>query len=139
MAGLGLLDTETIFASQKTRTHSTGRLSPVGGIFSALSEQEYEGYEIHMGRTLSGDATHWRKPLLQQGNVYGTYLHGVFDREGISRTIISALLQAKGLKAEDLKTFDSAQLKEQQYDLLAQALRKALDMEAVYRVLEEGA
>lgn len=112
---------------------------PVGGIFSALSEQEYEGYEIHMGRTLSGDGNALEKTLLQQGNVYGTYLHGVFDREGISRTIISALLQAKGLKAEDLKTFDSAQLKEQQYDLLAQALRKALDMEAVYRVLEEGA
>ena len=139
MAGLGLLDAETIFASQKTRTHSTGRLSPVGGIFSSLSEQEYEGYEIHMGRTLSGDGNALEKTLLQQGNVYGTYLHGVFDREGISRTIISALLQAKGLKAEDLKTFDSAQLKEQQYDLLAQALRNALDMEAVYRVLEEGA
>lgn len=132
MAGLGLLEMETVFARQKTRVQKTGNLPEVSGVFSGLSRLPFEGYEIHMGRsTLSGD-------LVQQGNVYGTYLHGFFDREEIARALASALFRAKGLDESQVAAFDIKSFKETQYDMLAGALRKSLDMKQIYRILEEG-
>lgn len=132
MAGLGLLEMDTEFAQQKTRVQKSGKLPSVAGVFSALSGQPFEGYEIHMGRsTLTGD-------LVQQGNVYGTYLHGFFDREEIARAVAGALFRAKGLDESSVAAFDIKSFKEQQYDLLADNLRHALDMKQIYRILQEG-
>ncbi|MBC3515710.1 cobyric acid synthase [Neobittarella massiliensis] len=132
MAGMGLLDGETVFAPQKHRTQVQGRLPAVGGIFTGLSGLAYSGYEIHMGRT-SGDC-----PLVHKGNVYGTYLHGFFDSPGIAGTVVSALLRQKGLDDSDVQAFDMQAFKERQYDLLADGLRQALDMRAIYEIVERG-
>lgn len=32
-------------------------------------------------------------------NVYGTYVHGVFDGEGIAKSVVEALLAKKGYEA----------------------------------------
>ena len=48
----------------------------------------------------------------------------------------SALLSKKGICAEAL-TQDYAAFKESQYDLLAAEVRKALDMEQIYRMMEK--
>ena len=48
-----------------------------------------------------------------------------------------ALAARKGLTAE-AAPFDPAAYREEQYDRLAAALRESLDMEAVYRIMEEG-
>ena len=47
-----------------------------------------------------------------------------------------ALLSKKGICAEAL-TQDYAAFKESQYDLLAAEVRKALDMEQIYRMMEK--
>ena len=44
----------------------------------------------------------------------------------------------KGLRVEDLKVLDFKAYKEEQYDQLAKMIREHLDMDAVYRILEEG-
>ena len=44
------------------------------GIFAGLSGKAYQGYEIHMG--VSGVEGN----IINEGNVYGTYIHGVFDK-----------------------------------------------------------
>lgn len=132
MAGLGLLEAQTEFAEQKTRTRKNGVLPEVGGIFSSLSGKEYDGYEIHMGVTTN------HQDLVQQNNIYGTYLHGIFDRDEIAKTIVEALLKEKGLDASKVKAFNIADFKEEQYDILAKALRESLNMDYIYRVLEEG-
>ncbi|MGI5857228.1 MAG: cobyric acid synthase [Candidatus Merdivicinus sp.] len=132
MAGLGLLPFSTVFASEKTRTRVHGTVPEVGGIFAGLSGQPYEGYEIHMGVTDAQGA------VVSAGNVYGTYLHGFFDREEITKAVAEALFRAKGLDPAGVRAFDIAAYKEEQYDKLAAALRGALDMERVYRILEEG-
>lgn len=132
MAGLGLLPFSTVFAPEKTRTRVHGTVPEVGGIFAGLSGQPYEGYEIHMGVTDAQGA------VVSAGNVYGTYLHGFFDREEITKAVAEALFRTKGLDPAGVRAFDIAAYKEEQYDKLAAALRGALDMERVYRILEEG-
>lgn len=47
-------------------------------------------------------------------------------------------MRRKGLQVEDLKVLDFKAYKEEQYDQLAKMIREHLDMDAVYRILEEG-
>lgn len=129
MAGIGLLPHSTVFEDQKVRTAATGILSEVDGIFAGLSGKEYQGYEIHMG--VSGTDNN----IINEGNVYGTYIHGVFDKEEIAKTIVTALLAAKGLDFSDVKAFDIEAHKQTQYDILAEGLRKSLDMELLRKIV----
>ena len=73
--------------------------------------------------------------LINEGNVYGTYIHGIFDKEEISKTIAVALLKAKGLDFSDVKAFDIEEHKQKQYDILAEGLRNSLDMKLIYEIL----
>ena len=74
----------------------------------------------------------------QRGNIYGTYIHGVFDRRNVAEAVVRALGRAKGLDVEKIAAVDYAAFKETQYDLLAGALREHLDMKRIYQILEEG-
>ena len=98
MSGIGLLPHSTVFENEKVRTNAVGVLSNVEGIFSELSGKTYQGYEIHMGVSgVSGN-------IINEGNVYGTYIHGIFDKEEIALTVVKALLSAKGLDFSDRKS-----------------------------------
>ena len=132
MSGLGLLPFSTVFAAEKTRTRVSGTVPEVGGIFSGLSGKPYEGYEIHMG------VTDTQAAVVSEGDVYGTYLHGFFDREEITKAVAEALFRKKGMDPSHVQAFDIVSYKEEQYDKLAEALRQALDLEKVYRILKEG-
>ncbi len=129
VSGLGLLETDTIFAKEKTRTRITGTLSEVDGIFYKLSGAKFEGYEIHMGITMND------KNIVNSKNIYGTYIHGIFDKDIIAKTIVEALLKKKGLSADNIKALDMASYKESQYDILADEMRKALDMNYIYKII----
>ncbi len=133
IAGLGLLDMETVFRGEKVQAQTRGRFGEVEGPLSGLSGMPYEGYEIHMGR--SGES---RPALTGCGNVYGTYIHGVFDAPGVSEAVLRALCGGKGVDFDRLGSFDAAAYRERQYDLLAQAVRENLDMELIYRILDKG-
>lgn len=71
-------------------------------------------------------------------SVYGTYVHGVFDKEAVAKAIVRALGRRKGIDTENITGVDFQEFKETQYDILAAALREHLDMDAIYRILEEG-
>ena len=70
-----------------------------------------------------------------RGNIYGTYVHGIFDSPQIARTVAEALAAAKGLCLEQAADMDYRAYREQQYDKLAESLREHLDMDAVYRIM----
>ena len=131
ISGLGLLSCETIFEKEKTRVRVEGKLEKVSGVFSSLSDVVFEGYEIHMGDTTNN------KNIVNEGNVYGTYIHGIFDKETVSKEIIETLLELKGLSSENIKTFNMKEYKESQYDILANSLRESLDLEYIYKVIGE--
>lgn len=132
IAGLGLLDMETTFRGDKVQQQSKGHFGTVDGLLQALSGMAYEGYEIHMGR-----ADRELPVLLHKENVYGSYVHGIFDADGIADTILQALCEKKGIDFAELERFDVKEYKERQYDLLADALREGLDMDYIYRILNK--
>lgn len=128
--GLGLLDMDTVFLGEKVQTQVTGTFDGVTGMLSGLNGMSYTGYEIHMGRSQEK-----LPPLQGRGNVYGSYIHGIFDAPDVSDGILKALCAKKGLDFSALGTFDLQEYKERQYNMLADAVRGGLDMELVYRVI----
>ena len=72
-----------------------------------------------------------------RGNIYGAYVHGIFDGPGIAETILSALAAGKGLSMEQVRTADYGSYRQQQYDKLADLLRASLDMDAIYQMMEK--
>lgn len=130
IAGMGLIEMDTVFAGEKLQTQTSGILEGISGMLSGLNGRAYEGYEIHMGR--SGDEM---PAVAGCSNVYGSYIHGIFDAPGISDGVLRAICEQKGVDFAALGTFDMAAYKERQYDILADAVRSGLDMDFVYRVL----
>lgn len=127
--GLGLLDMETVFQGDKVQRQTEGVFGEVPGVLSDLTGMGYRGYEIHMGR--SGIP----EPIRVSGNVYGSYIHGIFDGDGIADAIVKSLCRKKGLDDSRIHSFDLNAYKQQQYDILAAAVRQGMDMELVYKVL----
>ncbi|MGN0609352.1 MAG: cobyric acid synthase [Oscillospiraceae bacterium] len=135
--GMGLLKCRTDFSAEKIRRRTEGVFAEVDGVFSCLTGANFNGYEIHMGETYSEET-----PLLscggaQIGNVYGCYIHGIFDSAEVSERIVKTLYSRKGIAYGGGKN-DRRAYKEMQYDILADGVRNSLDMELVYRILEEG-
>lgn len=71
-------------------------------------------------------------------NVYGTYVHGILDTDKVVGCIVTELARRKGISLEKAMGFDLREFKETQYDLLADALRENMDMEAIYEILRES-
>ena len=135
IAGMGLLPLRTVFAREKTRSQTEGTFSGVRGIFSGLNGLWYRGYEIHMGQSGTDGAA-----VVQNadGSVSGSYVHGLFDENGIAAAVVRALYEKAGLVFDENAVFDVHAYRESQYDKLADAVRGALDMDMIYRILEEG-
>lgn len=151
LRGLGLLPTRTTFMPSKTRTRVTGRIENIEGRLKGLSGVSFEGYEIHMGVSeLMGEA----KPLgtlvdetngkcekidgAYTENVYGTYVHGIFDDEHVVKEIVATILKEKGLDPSTVKAFNMQAYKENQYDMLAKGIRENMDMDVVYDIIKRG-
>ena len=75
---------------------------------------------------------------LSCNNVYGSYVHGIFDNEDVLVEIAKALLHKKGLSYKHREKFDIKVFKEIEYNKLADELRNVLDMDTIYRILNEG-
>lgn len=147
MKGLGLLPMTTLFTGEKRRTRVNGCVRCESGFWHVLDGCNVEGYEIHMGTTSGKEKSSFlhihvngegKEDGQVQNNICGTYIHGFFDSEEISGRLIEALLHRKGYTAASVTGVDINAYKEAQYDRLADAIRKHLDMNAVYRILEEG-
>lgn len=151
MAGMGLLPTKTVFEKEKVRTRVSGNFNEVSGILAELSYVEFEGYEIHMGQTtydfneeelttidnVNGEDI-IKNDGLYKDNVYGSYIHGIFDKEEVSKAIVESLCIDKGIDYSSISTVDIEKYKEDQYDKLAEGIRNSLDMKAIYKILESG-
>ena len=128
--GMGLLPMDTVFQGEKVQQQTSGVFGEIPGALHSLSGMGYTGYEIHMGRSRQQLA-----PLVNQGNVYGSYIHGIFDGAGIAQAVIGDLAARKGIDPGTLTVFDPERYKQEQYDKLADAVRGGLDMDFVYKVL----
>ena len=157
--GMELLPIKTVLQQEKVRCQSEGKLRQVDGLFSEISGCEYSGYEIHMGQTYYVDTENSDDKTGQVGtelelaceevqqtvltsnenhNVYGSYVHGLFDKGNIASVIVNALSKKKGVVLLDGSLEDYQTYKEKQYDKLADILRKHLNMEEIYGMLREA-
>ena len=121
-AGLGLLALETTLEADKQLRNVQGRLS--------LEDAPLSGYEIHAGVT-RGEALARPAVVLDDGradgarsvdgNVMGTYLHGLFE----STAACSALLRWAGLR--EVQAVDYQALRERDIERLADLVERHLD------------
>lgn len=143
LQGLGLLPVDTVFYEEKTRLQSSGQVQNLEGALAALSGVSLSGYQIHMGQT-TGNANalvrfaDGTQDGAVQGNVCGTYLHGLFDGD-LAPAMGEMLLRRKGITPDESQAaiLDAAAFHQTQYDILAQALRDSLDLDAIYKIMEE--
>jgi adenosylcobyric acid synthase len=146
--GLGLIDVSTLFRMLKNTHQVKATLHDRGSdIFRSLNrDNEITGYEIHMGETvLLNEAVPFLKiiersdeevsmddgAVSSDGNVIGTYLHGIFDNDEFRLGLFNRLRESKGLSpmlAEELSTVD----KEKQYDKLADWFREHINMDLIF-------
>ncbi|WP_423897107.1 cobyric acid synthase [Candidatus Pelagadaptatus aseana] len=135
--GLGYLSMHTSLEKHKQLRQVTGKLSLPGQQSVAI-----EGYEIHMGIS-DGDALHRAAidllehdftvkegALSEDGNVLGTYLHGLFDNADACQ----ALLQWAGL--DQARQYDYRQRQEQEINRLADAIEQHMDLDTCFTHLE---
>lgn len=131
--GLGLLPQCTVIEQEKVTKQSTF-------IFLPGNDSTCRGYEIHMGRTtLLGNAPESPVARLEDGRLdgyyldnrcWGSYMHGILDNP----VVLDCL--AEGFDKEaDAVPFDYAAFKEEQYEKLADLVRKHVDMEYIYSTL----
>ncbi len=132
ITGMELLPLTTVFAPQKTRLRTENVFRGLSGFFEPLNGLRYSGYEIHSGQSELADS------VIQSRSVCGSYVHGLFDENGIASAIVKALCEKRGVPFREDAVYDAAAYKESQYDRLAGAVRQALDIDLVYRIWKEG-
>ena len=136
--GLCLLPVDTTLEKEKVRKSFCGSVAQASGILEGLGDSPVEGYEIHMGKTVPyADIVEFTsdKSGYCLGNVYGTYVHGFFDRKEIASGIISRIAESRGKEISADGIRDYSEFKEKQYDLLAKTLRESLDMDYIYKIM----
>ena len=139
LPGMGLLPCDTAFEAGKTLTRI--RAAVTGGPFDGAA---LEGYEIHMGTTaVRGEPfcrlEDGRAEGCRSGNVFGSYLHGLFDSGELTEKLADWLCGRRGIEKKNAAAEPWRESRERQYDLLAAGVREALDMDAIYRMMEEYA
>ena len=135
MRGMGLLPARTVFSRKKTQTQTTAVCA------APFAGARIRGYQIHMGQTITDGAEPFcileegRTDGARRGNVFGTYLHGLFDTGLLTEALASWLCRRKGTAPESAAPMDYESFRESQLDLLAETVRESLDMQAIYRAV----
>ena len=130
--GLGLLPGTTILGKEKVLKQVKGKINSLTGLLKSLEGLDFRGYEVHMGETALNDY-----PITSRNNCYGTYVHGILDEKAIIEKLISNLALKNSINVKscgvDIHTY-----KEEQYKVLAERIRKYLDMGLIYSIIEKG-
>lgn len=135
--GLGILDTETVMEKEKNTIQYTGKFTNTKGILEGLDGVEIKGYEIHQGVTSGNESSVTEDDhivAVVKDNIFGTYLHGIFDNEKVTRTILNKIREKKGMEqlGEGI-TFD--EYREREFDKLEKVVRENIDIKKIYEIL----
>ena len=138
--GLGLLPVKTVYYEDK-------RLSRVKGKVFIREEEGIEaaGYEIHMGQSIRRDGRPFAVLKDADGltyedgavknNIYGTYMHGLFDDPGVVNAFAELLCRRKGIKFKRAAIPDRNRFRQEQYDKLADIVRENVDIDSIYKIM----
>ena len=148
VAGLGLLDIVTEMNLDKMTAQAKARINSRN--FLNLGT-ELLGYEIHQGETellagttplfvivaRSGQAVEILDGAISDdGKVWGTYLHGLFDNDQFRLALVNRLREEKGYSPlQETTSFQFEREKQRGYDKLAELVREHLDIRRIYEIL----
>ncbi|OGX29625.1 MAG: cobyric acid synthase CobQ [Omnitrophica WOR_2 bacterium RIFCSPHIGHO2_01_FULL_49_10] len=134
--GLGLLPIGTTFKPEKVLSQ-TKAVEIDTGI-------ELEGYEIHHGRTIDletcdpvfkiRDQKRIDGTKIENGRIWGTYLHGIFDNTVFRRNFLNKA--RKGIGLGPLPAGSNRFNLEDEFDKLAKLVRNNIDMKLLYKILD---
>ena len=151
--GLGLLDIESRFSkSNKIVTQSEATILTdidgiAGDIFNNIAGESVTGYEIHEGTTELNSSSPFLSVVKGQGNndkglidgasngnVFATYLHGIFHNYNFRREFLNYLRVKKGFKAKYGEDSYETQ-KDYSLNRLADIVEEHLDMDIIDKLL----
>ena len=141
--GLGLLEIETSFNGEKANHRMQACIGPGPGWMRELAGSQLEGYEIHMGKTIS--ASPWLEILQrsnrpvqgmdgavsEDGRIWGCYVHGIFDNSAFRH----AWLKSLGWAAPLAERSSSAILFAGAVTYLADQVESTMDMQQLERII----
>jgi adenosylcobyric acid synthase len=144
--GLGLLNMETVFSKKKATFQVEAEEMTLNG--EGQSPETLRGYEIHMGRTklMSGKplfniikksgrrCSHLDGAVSEDGKVWGTYMHGIFDNDGFRRRFIGKITKGAMPSPGGKGPFAYGTYKESQFDALADLVTESLDMNYIRKL-----
>lgn len=151
--GMGLLDIDTTFAVEKTTTQVQGKICAKQNSLSSLEGLSVKGYEIHMGHSKRDEGV---EPFVQiqsrlgqgvdiedgavsaSGRIFGTYVHGIFDDLEFCRAFLNIIREEKGLESLENQVESFEAYKEKAYNDLGDLMRDNLDMDKIYKIIQEG-
>lgn len=135
VSGLGLLPVTTEMIGEKITRQSKFIFLP--------TQRICEGYEIHMGRTslvenaqaipLNRTDEYTEEGYMTDNRTMGTYMHGILDNETFIDYLLAPYLSSSD-KTKGTESYN--QYKERQYDLLAEHVRKYVDIEKLYQLIQ---
>ena len=127
--GLNLLPLETTFAAEKLTRQVTVPAVDFEFLGSRIVAKNLDGYEIHSGETnLHGEK------IFSTGDVFGTYVHGIFDNDDFRRKFLNAVRAKKNLPPlKDVRNFRAD--KQKNYERLAKVVRENLDMKLLEKIM----
>jgi len=142
MAGLGLLDMEVAFAKEKHTAQASGVVEASGWLTDA-NGVTVDGYEIHAGHNHLGEnAVPWLRiggkvdgVMNAQGNVLGSYLHGLFDDGQLFAAIAAHIRKEKGIVTENQAPVSFQEFREREFDRIADIVRASVDMDMIYKIV----
>ena len=145
LAGLGLLNFDVTFHKEKTTVQSHGSIRCESGWLQGSNGLLLDGYEIHSGVNRFGprcvpflylnDRTEPDGVTNPEGNVIGSYLHGIFDTGVFWHAVTNRVREQKGMDADTAVPMTMEEFRRREYDRLAQGVRQSLDMDAVYKII----
>jgi len=129
---LGIMEMTTTLVEEKTLIRQSGLHLP-----SMLNVQ---GYEIHHGRTAAAHKRVLRMDdgseagaVSDDGRIWGSYLHGIFDTDDFRRWWIDQLRCSMNMKP--LGRIVAPFNLEPAFERLAEIVRESLDINRIYRLL----
>ncbi len=132
--GMELLPVRTEFTKEKTRARVSDKFENMTGTLAALNGVRFEGYEIHMGESVT-DASKSNSRVFSQGEYYGSYVHGIFDI--CAAQVVKCLCKKRGIDMDIVENIDMKQVREREYDRLADMVRDSLDIDLIYKILNK--
>jgi adenosylcobyric acid synthase len=147
--GLGLIPMTTELYKEKITTQVTALIGNNIPWLKTEVGKKISGYEIHMGRTrlypgiipafilnkpAGSEIELWDGAIMNEGMIFGTYLHGIFENDVVRWCLLNWLREKRGLNPLE-REISYLKNREDHYNILANTVRQNIDLAKVYQIL----